>query len=163
MATQGVVNGPSTDSAIAPLIRSLRTYLRDNPATNKLLDTEESDDRFLAWALLDALDDINNSPPPLRYGLANFPYPSLLIRGAAITVLESVGILQTRNQLNYHDNGVPTGVSEKTPLYQAWLNMLRSQYEQNKMRWKISQNICQAYGQGGLHSEYWALSGMYGL
>ena len=162
MPIQGIRTSPTTDQAINTLVQTLRGYLRDHPELNRLLKDEETGDRMLAWALIDALDDINNTPPPLTYALASFPYPHLLIRGALITVLESVGLLQTRNQLSYSDGGIQVSVSEKTPLLQAWINLFQSRYEQKKREWKISQNISQAYGQGGQHSDYWALSGYYG-
>lgn len=163
MASSGILTNPTTNQAVNILVQSLRNYLRDHPSLNRLIGSEETSDRFLAWALFDALDDINNTPPPLTYSLATFPYPHLLIRGAVVTVLESVGILQTRNQLSYSDGGIQVSVSEKTPLLQAWINLFQSRYEQKKIQWKISQNISQALGNygGGVHSEYWEYSDYY--
>jgi len=157
----GIDTSPAEQS-LSVLVQSLRIFLRDHPSLNRLIKDEETSDRFLAWALVDALDDINNSPPPLSYTLDGFPYPHLLIRGAVITVLESVGILQTRNQLNYTDGGIRVSVSDKTPLLQAWINLFQGKYEQKKAQWKVSQNLSRALGSpGGTHSEYWNL-GWYG-
>jgi hypothetical protein len=158
----GINTSPTTDQTVAALVQTLRGYLRDHAHLNRLIGDEETSDRFLAWALVDALDDINNTPPPLYYGLENFPWPGLLIRGAMVTVLESVGLLQTRNQLSYSDGGIHVSVSDKTPLLQSWINLFQSKYEQKKVQWKISQNINGSFGGGGVHSEYWYISGFYG-
>ena len=158
---KGIDTSPSGQT-LEYLVQMLRNFLRDHPSLNRLISDEETSDRFLAWALVDALDDINNSPPPLSYSLADFPYPHLLIRGAVVSVLESVGILQTRNQLNYNDGGIRVSVSDKTPLLQSWIGLFQSKYEQKKAQWKISQNLSQALGdESGTHSEYYDL-GWYG-
>jgi len=53
-------------------------------------------------------------------------------------------------------------VSEKSPLLQAWVNLFQQRYEQKKREWKIAKNISGAFGEGGVHSEYWYVSGFYG-
>ena len=154
---------PSNDQTIEEYVQIIRNYLRDFPQLNRLIRGEETSNRMIAWAVVDALDDINNSPPLIsHYQLSTFPYPGLLWRGAVITILESVGLLQTRNQLSYADGGIRVSVSDKTPLIQAWLGIFRGNYEAKKSRWKIAQNIDAALGGTGLHSEYWFISGYYG-
>jgi hypothetical protein len=143
-------------------IAALRLFMRDFPELNRLIEGYESNDRLLAWAILDCLDDFSNTPPWTgRYSPDNFPYPSLLIRGAAINILESVGLLQTRNQLTFSDGGIQVGVSNKTPLIMNWINLFRQSYERKKKEWKIAENIRQGWG-GGVHSDYWYINGYYG-
>mgnify|MGYP001157124239 CR=1 FL=1 len=145
-------------------VSEVRGYLRDYPELNRLIDGEETSDRMIAWSIIDALDDINNTPPFIgNYTCANFPYRSLLLRATVISILESVGILQTRNQLNYSDGGIQVGVSDKTPLIFQWLQMLRMSYESKLSKWKISMNISQALDNTSVMSDYYFLGGYYDI
>ena len=137
-------------------------YLRDYAELNRLIDGEETSDRMIAWAVIDTLDDINNRPPNIgTFTCSNFPYKSLLLRGTVISVLESVGILQTRNQLQYSDGGISVGASDKAPMLMQWVNLLKSSYEQKLERWKISQNIVGAFDGSSVTSDYYFLGGYY--
>ena len=163
MSHQGILTTSTTNAQVAALVQTVRGFMRDHPSLNRLIDGEETGDRLIAWALADTLDDINNTPPLIgTFALETFPYPHLLIRGTVISVLESVGLLQTRNQLSYSDGGIQFSVSEKTPLIQAWVNLFQQRYEQKKREWKIARNIDGAFGGEGVHSEYWYVSGFYG-
>jgi hypothetical protein len=145
-------------------VREVRMYLRDFAELNRLITGEESSDRMIAWAVMDALDDINNSPPLIsKYTVENFPNRSLLLRGAVISLLESVGIMQTRNQLNFSDGGIQVSVSDKAPMIMQWLNFLKSSYEDKKTRWKIAVNIQQAFTGSAITSDYYFLGGIYHL
>jgi len=143
-------------------VGEVRMYLRDYPELNRLIEGEETSDRMLAWAVIDTLDDINNRPPAVgSFTVANFPYRSLLLRGTVITVLESVGILQTRNQLQYSDGGISVGASDKAPMLMQWINMLSASYEQKLDKWKISRNITEAFTGEAVMSDYYFLGGYY--
>lgn len=143
-------------------VAQVRAYLRDYPELNRLIDGEETSDRMIAWAVIDTLDDINNTPPFIgTFTCDNFPYRSLLLRGTVVTVLESVGLLQTRNQLQYSDGGISVGVSDKAPMLMQWINMLKMSYEQKLQRWKISMNITQAMNGESVMSDYYFLGGYY--
>lgn len=137
-------------------------YLRDYPELNRLIDGEETSDRMIAWAVIDTLDDINNRPPFVgSFTVSTFPYRSLLLRGTVITVLESVGILQTRNQLQYNDGGISVGASDKAPMLMQWVQMLSTSYEQKLDKWKISRNITEAFNGESVMSDYYFLGGYY--
>jgi len=84
-----------------------------------------------------------------------------LLRGAVINLLESAGLLMTRNHLTFSDGGIQVGISDKTPLYHAWIQLFRNDYESKKLRLKVAINIEQAWG-GGVHSEYLWTNGFYG-
>jgi hypothetical protein len=147
---------------LALFVSSVRMYLRDYPELNRLIDGEETSDRMIAWAIIDALDDINNRPPFIgAYTCGNFPYRSLLMRGTVISILQSVGILQTRNQLQYSDGGISVGASDKAPMLMQWIQMLTMSYEQRLDKWKISQNITQAFDGASVMSDYYFLGGYY--
>ena len=153
---------PSPQEDLIRFVSEVRMYLRDFPELNRLIDGEETSDRMIAWAVIDTLDDINNTPPFIgNYTCSNFPYRSLLLRGTVVAILESVGLLQTRNQLNYSDGGIQVGVSDKAPMLMQWINMLKSSYEQKLQRWKISTNITQAFGGDSVMSDYYFLGGYY--
>ena len=117
---------------------------------------------MLAWCVIDALDDFNNTPPLIgHYTVGTFPYRSLLIRGSVITVLESVGLLQTRNQLQFSDGGISVGVSDKAPMIMQWLNMFKSSYEMKKNNYKRAMNIESALTGESILSDYYFLGGYY--
>jgi hypothetical protein len=153
---------PSASQRMNEIVAMIRLYLRDFPELNRLLSGEETSDRMIAWAVIDALDDFNSSPPFIgAYGLTNFPSTSLLREGAVIRILQSVGLLQTRNQINYSDGGISFSVSDKAPLLMSWIQMFQGSYEQRKLRIKSSINVEQAMEGAGAFSEYWAIHGMY--
>ena len=152
----------SASQNLGEFVLQVRQYLRDFPELNRLIDGEESSDRMIAWAVIDALDDINNTPPLIgMFTVETFPYRSLLLRGTVIAVLESVGLLQTRNQLNYNDGGIQVSASDKAPMIMQWINMLRGSYEQKKQQYKIAVNISNAFDGGAILSDYYFLGGYY--
>lgn len=153
---------PSNNIALDQFVGLVRAFMRDYAELNRLIKGEEHSDRLIAWAVIDALDDFNTSPPMTGYRLSNFPSKSILLRGAVISLLESVGLLMTRNHLTFSDGGVSTGgLSDKTPLIQSWIQLFTNKYEDKKTKLKIALNIEGGWG-GGLHSEYLYTSGFYG-
>lgn len=152
---------PSQDIALDQFVQAVRNFLRDFPELNRLIKGEEHSNRMIAWAVVDALDDFNSSPPFTGYNLNTFPSKYLLLRGTTISLLESVGLLMTRNHLTFSDGGIQVGVSDKTPLIQSWIQLFTNKYEQKKSAMKIALNIENGWG-GGLSSEYAWVSGFYG-
>lgn len=152
---------PHNNIAIEQFVSLVRAYMRDYAALNRLIQGEEHSDRLIAWAVVDCLDDFNTTPPLTSYQLTNFPSVSLLLRGTVISLLESVGLLMTRNHLTFSDGGIQVGVSDKTPLIQSWIQLFTNKYEEKKQKLKIALNIENGWG-GGVHSEYLWTSGFYG-
>ena len=152
----------SPQKELANFVTHLRRYLRDFPELNRLIDGQETSDRMLAWSVIDALDDFNNTPPFIgNFSVGSFPYKSLLLRGSVITVLESVGLLQMRNQLQYSDGGISVSSSDKAPMIMQWIQMLKNSYEQKKAQYKLSMNIEYALTGDGIMSDYYFLGGYY--
>ncbi len=149
---------------ILALVEQVRLFVRDYPELNRLVKGKESSDRMIAWAIQDAVDDWNSTPPLITYVDAlTHPSTSLLIRGAAIALLQSVGILQTRNHLSYSDgSGVSVNSSDKAPVIQSWLQLFMNYYEQKKKQMKIALNIEGAWG-GSVHSELILVNAYYAL
>ena len=144
----------------------VREYTRDHPELNRLVRGEESSDRQIAWAVLDALEDINGTPPITYFSLDELlakQQKSLLLRMTTIALIESVAMLQTRNHINGSDGGISTGINDKTPMLMNWLQYLKGSTEQAKLRFKVAHNISQIIGPGntGVHSEYWAVNNTY--
>lgn len=152
---------PSHNIALEQFVGTIRLFMRDYPELNRLFQGEEHSDRVIAWAAIDALDDFNTTPPMTNYQFGNFPSKSLLRLGTVINLLESIGLLMTRNHLNVSDGGVQVGLSDKTPLIQSWIQLFTNKYEAKKDRLKVALNIEGGWG-GGVHSEYLSTSGFYG-
>lgn len=163
---QGIGDIPGLSEQFNAFIHTMRLWMRDHAQLNRLISGEESSNRLIAWAVLDFLSDFNQTPPPLgQYSLEQLlglGYANLARMGTAIALLQSVGLLQTRNQLNFSDGGINVGVSDKTPLIQSWISMFQPKYEQDKLKIKISLNIQQILGEPGIHSEYFFVNGFYG-
>ena len=153
---------PAASARMNEMIAYVRTYLRDFPELNRLTQGYENSPRMIAWAIVDALDDWNSTPPFIGSAtIETFPSKHLLCRGATIALLESVGLLQTRNQLTFSDGGITVSVSDKAPLIMSWLQMFKASYEEKKTRFKSSANIEMAMDGAGTFSEYFILNGIY--
>src|SRR5579862_4171862 len=134
--------------------RYLRLFLNDTPELNRLIRRQESTDEKLDLALMLAIDDYNITSPPLGLvSVESFPSIWLLLYGAAIQVLRSAGLLQSRNELVYQAGNVSVRIFDKTQLYQSWIAHFLEDYERKKQNFKIAQNIACALGDG-VPSEY---------
>src|SRR5579859_3679029 len=134
--------------------RYLRLFLNDTPELNRLIRRQESTDEKLDLAILLAIDDYNITPPPLGpVSVENFPSMWLLLYGAAIQVLRSAGLLQSRNELVYQAGNVSVRIFDKTAAYQSWIAQFAAEYERKKLNFKIAENISSALA-GGVQSEY---------
>jgi hypothetical protein len=140
-------------SSVPVFIGAVRAFIRDTPALNALLNGQETNDSLLELCVALALDDFNSSPPLIgNFMFQYFPSKSLLMLGTVLWVLQSAGLMQSRNQLDYAAGGITVATSNKTPLYQSWINIFLQQYEAKKANLKKSLNAEQAYG--GVNSEY---------
>ena len=152
---------PQQDIDRLNFVSVVRLFLRDYPELNRLIKGQEHSDRQILWALEDAVEDFNTTPPITGFTLSNFPSRHLLLRATVISLLESVGLLMTRNHLTFSDGGIQVGVSDKTPLIQAWLQIFTNKYEEKKQRLKVAMNIEGGWG-AGVHSEYLWTNSFYG-
>jgi len=161
---QGIEGMSDTMKAFVQMVRG---YIRDHAPLNRLIAGEESSDRMIAWAVLDALSNFNGTPPFIGNftieSLCQYNQQHLLLRLTVCALIESVGMLQTRNHVNYSDGGINTGVNDKTPLLMNWLQYFRSYTEQLKLRVKVAINIGNILGssQQGVHSELFAVNSSY--
>ena len=147
-------------------ISTVRLFLRDFPELNRLIAGEESGDRFIAWAIVDALARFNGTPYFTSFSLDDLLQRNqhhLLLRMTTESLLESVGLLQTRNHINYSNGGINVGVNDKTPMIMNWLQYFKATTEQMMTRVKVAFNIEPLLGSGasGVHSELWAVNSTY--
>jgi len=149
---------PGVSTGLAAYVQEIRAYMRDYAELNRLIDGEENSDRMILWAIIDAVDDFNTTPPPLSFSFDQIPR-SLLRIGTVIRLLESVMLLSIRNQLAYSDGGINLNL-DKSGMLMQMRQMMEASWEQKKREYKISQNIAQGYG--SISSEYWIISGFYG-
>lgn len=169
MSTFSLVDGsgsltaiPTASQRMNQLVHMIRTYMRDRMELNRLIAGEETNDRLIAWAVLDVLDDWNTTPPFLAaIGLSNLPSISIVRDGVTARVLESAAMLQMRNHLSFNDGGISVTVSDKGPQYLAFAQYLWNRYEQKKGAFKSSQNIELAMDGSGVPSEYFLLNASY--
>ncbi len=145
------------------VIALVRAKLRDYPELNRLIEGRETSDREIAFAIMETIDDFNTSPPLIEScTLESFPSTSLLIRGTIVNIMESVGLLQTRNQMSYSDGqGIQVSVSDKAPMLMQWISLFANQYEQKKLRLKKALNLSGALNGSGVSSEYVYVHGFF--
>lgn len=165
MALQGI---PGMTESFRAFVQMVRLYLRDFPELNRIVSGEESSDRQIAWAVLDAVADFNGTPHLTSLTLEDLlarNQHSLLLRMTVVALIESVGLLQTRNHINYSTGATNVGANDKTPLLMNWLQYYKSYTEQMKQRVKVALNIEGILGSGnvGVHSEYWVVNGVYAM
>jgi hypothetical protein len=145
-------------------VSMVRNYMRDHAALNRLVAGQESSDRMVLFAVMDAVARYNGTPPETYFGLSDLFQKNrqpLLLRMTVITLLESLCLLQSRNHINYSTGGTSVGVSDKTPLLMNLIQYFRSVTDQDLLRAKVSDNILSILGHPGVHSEYWTIHSSY--
>jgi hypothetical protein len=166
---QGLDGIPGVSEVFNSFIQTVRLFMRDHPQLNRLVKGEESSDRMIAWAIHDFLSDFAGTPPFLGYRtleeMFNQHLQAFALRGVAVALFQSIGILQTRNHLQFSDGGISVGVSDKAPMLMQWIRDFQNKYEQQKVQIKVSQNIAQLLcgSPGGVHSELFFVNGWYGI
>jgi len=151
----------TSDEYVNQYTDNLRDFLRDFKATNQLISDEETGDMFLRWAILNAVEMFNITPPLLgNWDISLIP-ESMIIKKAAATVLESAAILYTRNQLPYVDpGGTSISFGSQGPGYQTLAQLFHAQWDQMIRSYKVARNIEDSWGRG-VHSEYFWIQGGY--
>ncbi len=157
---------PGVTNTTRSFVQMARLYLRDFPQLNRLIAGEETNDRMIAWAVMDAVSNFNGTPHFTQLTLDDLlarNLQHLMLRMTVISVIESVGLLQTRNHINYSTGGINVGVNDKTPLLMQWLQYFQGYTEQMKQRVKVAMNVesIMDAGQRGVFSEYWAVNSTY--
>ncbi len=147
-------------------VENVRYFLRDYAALNRLTKGLDHSDRHIAWSILDTLSDWASTPPFVfdgtLEGIIRNRWNHVFIRGAAISLLESLMFLHLRNFISYSDGGINMQV-ENPQMIQATLQIMKSEYEQKKQRILIAHNIESALQGGpGVHSSYLFINSFWG-
>lgn len=163
MSLQGI---EGMSDVMKAFVGQMRLFTRDFPELNRLIAGEESSDRFIAWAVMDAVSRFNGTPHFTGLSLEDMVgrnLTHLLTRMTLESLLESVGMLQTRNHLNYSNGGINVGVNDKTPMIMNWLQYFKATTEQRLQQAKVALNIEGILGpsNSGVHSELWAVNASY--
>lgn len=157
---------PGVTPSFRSFVQMARGFIRDFPELNRVVSGEESSDRQIAWSVLDALSDFNGTPHLTNLSLEDLLIRNqhhLLLRMTVISLIEQVGLLQTRNHINYSTGGINVGVNDKTPLLMGWLRYFKSYTDQRKQHVKVALNMEGILGpsNSGVFSEYWAVNASY--
>jgi len=159
-------NIPGATAVFNHFVARVRLFMRDYAELNRLVEGEESNDRMIAFAVYDALSDFNSTPPFIgTYGFTefmtnNWHHPLML--KTCVCLMESVGILQTRNHLPFSDGGLNVSVSDKTPLLQSWIQLFNMRWERFKSQTKMAKNIALLFSEpGGVSSELFIVNGYW--
>jgi hypothetical protein len=130
-------------------VDQIRTFLRDVPDRNILLDDVEFEDKDINFAITLTLSRYN-SMPPLTSVTADYVPLHILLCGVCHFLLNSEGVRQLRNQLTAQDGNIgPVGIDEKEALYQRWADYFKNEFESMAQRYKVSQNMESCYGSLG--------------
>lgn len=153
---------PSYQKTMEELVSMMRLYLRDYPHLNRLIDGEETSDRMIAWAILDAVQDFNTTPPFIgNIGINSLVSVPLLRDKVICTILESLYLLQTRNQVNYSDGGISFSISDKGQALYSFMQLLNQRYDMKVAKMKAALNVEMAMTGEGVLSEYFVINGLY--
>lgn len=148
-----VTNATTIPVEAKPYVDRLRRFLQDQAVLNTLDQVQESTNVDLYFALQDALDEINVTPPITTYSAFTGVPWSILKLGGVLNILVSQGILSARNQLTYNDQGgIQVSDIDKYGRYVNWFNVLIAKYQRAVISWKLTKNVDDAYGE--IPSEY---------
>ena len=140
----------------------VRSYVRDFPELNRLITGEETSNRMIKYCIWLALDEWNVTPPLSGNSISDFPSRLILLQLVLVHLLTSVGILKSRNRMNYNDGGFTVEPESQDDRYFRWIQLIRSQVEPKISRLKLALNIAGGWD-AGVSSEYGWLHGWYGL
>jgi hypothetical protein len=157
---------PGMTQTTQDFVQMVRLYLRDFEELNRIVSGEESSDRQIAWAVMDAVANFNGTPHFTILSLDDLlgrNQQALMLRMTVCSLLESVGLLQTRNHINYSNGGINVGANDKTPLILQWIQLHRSWTMQMLTRVKVALNIEGILGpsNSGVHSEIFSVNASY--
>jgi hypothetical protein len=157
---------PGMTPIFRSFIQTVRLYMRDFAELNRIVSGEETSDRQIAWAMLDALADFNGTPHLTSYTFEDLlarNQHALLLRMTVISVIESVTLLMARNYISYSNGGINVGINSQVPLNMKLLQYYKAYTDQAKVRCKVALNIEGILGpsNSGIHSELWSVNSTY--
>lgn len=153
-----MISGPHSRRRVTDLVSRIREFMRDFPQLNRLIDGQESTDRQIMWAIMDAIELWNAAPPFLDpVSLADLPPFAIMRDGILAYLLESLVLLQNRNQIQFSDGGISVQIAPER-LNSSLAQMYRQRFEQARDRYKASQNIERAMDPSDTNTEYYYIN-----
>lgn len=123
---------------------SLKNVFEDNDFSFK--------DSQIYGFLRDAIDDINSGIPQTAYNIGLIGDDMFVVKGAIVMALTARGILESKNSLNFSDQGISINTYDKAPSYQSWAGTISNDYLQMKLRYKQAEYYRNMFT--GIHSDY---------
>ena len=150
-----------TDKQFERLERRIRILLSDFADANQLTGEELFSRDRIEMAVEDALDDWNNTPPPLApITFTTHPTQSLLHRRIIIELLRHEHLMLTRNGIDFSDGGAAIADSQKANSLLQLISTINAEYQHAKRSKKVEINI--ASGWGSVPSDYANIGYGYG-
>ena len=138
---------------LSELVAKIRRFMRDRAVLNRLIAGQESSDEDIMLAIDLCISDFNHTPPPIgKFDFTSPPPLYLLMYGSVVKLLESKGLLESRNALPFNDGGISFAATQDQRT-QSWLAHFSNKFETDKLKWKVSKNIEDSWGVS-LSSEY---------
>lgn len=129
------------------LLDDIRMYYGDLPEFNNIIEGVEVSDEKLRLAVQLWIQHFNFSAPILqrKYTVEDFPAHMTLFHGVVIELLKMSGMIQSRNFLNFNDNGVSFTVNDKAADYMQWIQNYLQTHAEDVKNLKVALNAESAY------------------
>lgn len=129
-------------------IANIRTYVKDKPELNILLQgDEQSSDDLVTLCMNLAVEMFNGVTPNTMFTLDTFPNATILLYGTlhhlAIGEIER----QLRNQVDFQAQGLNIAIDNKAPVYQQLASFYRNLFDSETKTFKMYLNTEQAWGE----------------
>jgi hypothetical protein len=134
-----------------PLVREIRSRMRDYPEINYLYSGKESSDEDYARILWEAMEKVSASAPVLtdswsfRSGFPRGLIPFLLDLSVAIALRE-VSLWMMRNDFQYQTGNTTVRLYDRWRAYQTIYQALMAEANNSIKEWKTAYNSERAWG-----------------
>lgn len=135
-----------------------RRLIGDDDALKNIFEDNDfsfSDSQIYGF-LRDAIDDINSGIPRTGYNIGLIEDDMFVTKGAVVMALTARGILESKNSLNFSDQGISINTYDKASSYQSWVGTISNDYVQAKLQYKQVEYYRNMFT--GIHSDYQRLS-----
>ena len=114
-------------------VDQIRSFMRDYPELNELIEGEESTDSNIADAIVEAMDEFNSITPngdpldinPDRLYSINRNVRRMIFKLAVAILLESVSLYMQRNEITTPSGNIQENLNEKWRSYDSTIKRLK--------------------------------------
>lgn len=133
----------------------IRTFLRDYPATNKLIGDYEFSEEEIRAAKTLVVDKWNDTPPFINsFTVDTFPFRWAYIMGTSANLLTMAAMKFRRNHLAYNVPGGAVDDQNKAQDYDRAAAQLGAEFNAWMMKTKVSINLSQCWGSDTMYYGY---------